>query len=169
MAVLAAESILGRTLSRARAGSAFLACLVSLFGCVTTSPSSPLPVTSVIIDAPGGPAKFEVEIAADDTSRDYGLMNRKHMAPTEGMLFDFISPQMVMFWMKDTYIPLDMLFVDEDGRIENIKHDATPFSLLPIPSAGPVRAVIEINGGRAKALGIEAGQTVQNAIFRNAR
>jgi uncharacterized membrane protein (UPF0127 family) len=169
MTVLAPGWILGRTLSRARAGSAFLACLVLLFGCTTTPPPAPLPVTSVTIDTPDGPAKFEVEIAADDVSRDYGLMNRKYMAPNGGMIFDFISPQMVMFWMKDTYIPLDMLFVDKDGRIDNIKHDATPFSLLPIPSAGPVRAVIEINGGRAKALGIEGGQTVHNTIFHNAR
>jgi uncharacterized membrane protein (UPF0127 family) len=140
-----------------------------LFGCAATPPSAPLPVTSVTIDTARGPAKFKVEVAADDTSREYGLMNRKHMAANDGMLFDFISPQQVAFWMKDTILPLDMLFVDANGKILNIKQNATPFSLLPIPSAGPIRAVIEINGGRAKALGIEAGQTVHSEIFRNAR
>jgi uncharacterized membrane protein (UPF0127 family) len=152
-----------------RVGSAFLVCLVMLFGCAATPPAEPLPVTNITIDTPRGPAKFRVEVANDDVSREYGLMNRKHMAPNDGMLFDFLSPEMVTFWMKDTYIPLDMLFVDEDGKILNIKHNATPFSLLPIPSAGPIRAVVEINGGRAKQLGIEPGQTVHNAIFRNAR
>lgn len=149
-------------------GVAILAGLI-LSACATTPPSAPLPVSSVTIDTPRGPAEFEVEVAADDVSREYGLMNRKQMAPKAGMLFDYLSPQVVSFWMKDTYIPLDMLFVDERGRIVNIKHDAEPFSLLPILSAGSVRAVIEINGGRAQQLGIEPGQTVHNAIFHNAR
>lgn len=152
-----------------RAGLALLVCLMLLSGCATPPPPSPLPVTSVTIDTPNGPAKFKVELAADDVSREYGLMNRKSMAPDDGMLFDYLSPQRVMFWMKHTYIPLDMLFVDENGKIVNIKHDATPFSLLPIPSAGAIRAVIEINGGRAKQLGIAPGQAVHNAIFHNAR
>jgi uncharacterized membrane protein (UPF0127 family) len=113
--------------------------------------------------------KFRVEVAADEVSRDYGLMNRKYMAPNDGMLFDFQQPSQVSFWMKDTILPLDMLFVREDGTIANIKAKAKPFSLMPIPAAEPVRAVIEINGGRAKALGIEPGETVHNAIFQNAR
>jgi uncharacterized protein len=152
-----------------RVGVSVLAVAVVLFGCAATPPPAPLPVTSISIDTPHGPVKFEVEIAADDTSREYGLMNRKHMAPNHGMIFDFISPQQVTFWMKDTIIPLDMLFVRENGTIANIKENATPFSLLPIPAAEPVRAVIEIDGGRAKALGIAPGETVHNAIFNNAR
>jgi uncharacterized membrane protein (UPF0127 family) len=152
-----------------RVGFSVLAVVVALFGCAATPPPAPLPVTSITIDTAHGPVKIRVEVAADDVSREYGLMNRKHMAPNDGMLFDFISPQQVNFWMKDTILPLDMLFVREDGTIANIKANATPFSLMPIPAAEPVRVVIEINGGRAKALGIEPGQTVHNAIFRNAR
>ncbi|HEY1837059.1 MAG TPA: DUF192 domain-containing protein [Rhizomicrobium sp.] len=148
----------------------FLVTAVALLGCAATPPpSAPLPVSSITIDTALGPVKFRVEVAADDVSRDYGLMNRKYMRPNDGMLFDFQQPSQVSFWMKDTILPLDMLFVRADGTIANIKHDARPFSLLPIPAAEPVRAVIEINGGRAKALGIEAGQTVHNPIFHNAR
>ncbi len=113
--------------------------------------------------------KFSVEVAADEVSRDYGLMNRKSMPAKHGMLFDFKQPEQVAFWMKDTIIPLDMLFIRADGTIANIKANATPFSLDSIPAAEPVRAVLEINGGRAKALGIEAGEKVHNAIFANAR
>jgi uncharacterized protein len=69
--------------------------------------------------------------------------------------------------MKDTMIPLDMLFIRENGTIANIKANATPYSLTPIAGAEPVRAVLEINGGRAAALGIEPGDTVHNAIFGN--
>jgi hypothetical protein len=148
----------------------FLVVAVALLGCAAAPPPAPLPVSSITIDTAHGPVKFRVEVAADDVSRDYGLMNRKYMRPNDGMLFDFQQPSQVSFWMKDTYIPLDMLFVNEDGRIVNIKHDAKPFSEWPpIPSAGPIRAVIEINGGRARALGIEPGETVHNPIFHNAR
>ena len=96
-------------------------------------------------------------------------MNRKSMPANDGMLFDFHDPATVTFWMKDTIIPLDMLFIRADGSIANIKANATPFSLMPIPAAEPVRAVLEINGGRAKALGIEPDEKVHNAIFANAR
>jgi hypothetical protein len=152
-----------------RVGYSALAIVVALFGCAATPPPAPLPVSSITIDTRHGPVKFRVEVAADEVSRDYGLMNRKSMPANDGMLFDFQQPSQVTFWMKDTILPLDMLFVRADGTIANIKARATPFSLMPIPAAEPVRAVIEINGGRARALGIEPGETVHNAIFHNAR
>ena len=146
-----------------------LVVLVALFGCAVSPPPAPLPISTVVIDTALGPAKFRVEIAADEASRDYGLMNRKSMPANDGMLFDFHDPSQVTFWMKDTILPLDMLFIRADGTIANIKANAIPFSLVPIPAAEPVRAVLEINGGRAKALGIEPGEKVHNAIFANAR
>ncbi len=152
-----------------RVAFSFLIVAAVLFGCAATPPPAPLPVTNIVIDAEHGPAKFHVEVAADDVSRDYGLMNRKYMAADHGMIFDFAKPQMVTFWMKDTVLPLDMLFVRANGTIANIEENATPFSLAPIPSSEPVRAVIEIDGGRVEALGIEPGHTVHAAIFHNAR
>lgn len=127
-----------------------------------------LPVTTVVIDTDRGPHSFRVEIAADGPSQERGLMFRKTMPPDAGMLFDFHHPSYVSFWMKNTYLPLDMLFVRQDGEISSIAPNAVPMSTTTIPSAEAVRAVIELNGGRAAALGIEPGQKVHHAIFGNA-
>ncbi|MGB8364369.1 MAG: DUF192 domain-containing protein [Rhizomicrobium sp.] len=128
----------------------------------------PLPTTTVVIDTDRSAQTFHVEIAADQASEERGLMYRKQMAPNAGMLFDFHTPQWETFWMKNTILPLDMLFIRQDGTISSIAANAVPFSTTPIPSAEPVRAVLEINGGRAAALDIQPGQKVHNAIFGNA-
>jgi uncharacterized membrane protein (UPF0127 family) len=122
--------------------------------------AAPLPVETITIDTRNGPHSFSVEIAADDESREHGLMFREKMAPDAGMLFDFRTPQMVSFWMENTIIPLDMLFVRADGTIARIKENATPYSREPIPAGEPVQLVIELNGGRAAALGIAEGAHV---------
>ena len=84
-------------------------------------------------------------------------MYRTAMAPDAGMLFDFHTPQPVSFWMENTVLPLDMLFVRADGTIARIKANATPYSRENIPAGEPVQLVIELNGGRAAALGIAEG------------
>ena len=138
-----------------------LAVLVLTFagGCALAAggPQTGLPVETITIDTKTGPHPFKVEIAADDQSRETGLMFRKTMAPDAGMLFDFHTPQEVSFWMENTILPLDMLFVRADGTIANIKENATPYSRENIPSVGPVQFVIELNAGRAHALGITEG------------
>lgn len=140
-----------------------------LFSCasVTAGPAKPLPRTSLTINTAQGLVRFLVEVAADSSSQERGLMYRKSLAPNAGMLFDFHQPQPVTFWMRNTIIPLDMLFIRANGTISTIHANAVPYSETPIPSAEPVRAVLEINGGRAKALGIEPGDRVQGAIFQN--
>ena len=90
------------------------------------------------------------------------------MAPDAGMLFDYKTPSMATMWMKNTLIPLDMLFVDAQGRIVNIHERAVPGSLATISAAAPVRAVIELNGGTAARLGIRPGDRVMFPIFDNA-
>jgi uncharacterized protein len=112
-----------------------------------------------------GVRHFIVEIADTDTTRERGLMFRKHLAPDEGMLFDFKTPQPVAFWMKNTLIPLDMLFIAPDGRVVSIARNATPMSETPIPSNGDVLGVLEIRGGRAAEIGAEPGDRVQERIF----
>jgi len=122
--------------------------------------AAPLPVETISIDTKAGPHSFSVEVAADDESREKGLMYRKTMAPDAGMLFDFHTPQLVSFWMENTILPLDMLFVRADGTIARIKANATPYSRENIPSGEPIQLVIELNAGRAAALGIAEGAKV---------
>ena len=112
------------------------------------------------ITASEGVHEFAVELADEPRERSKGLMYRRSLDPDQGMLFDFGDPQPITMWMKNTYIPLDMLFIDETGTITGIAKRTTPLSERTIASDGPARYVLEINGGRADALGIRAGDTV---------
>jgi len=107
-----------------------------------------------------GAHKFQIELATDDAQREQGLMFRQTMAPDAGMLFIYDHSQPVAMWMENTYIPLDMLFIAADGHIVNIRQRAVPHSQENISSAGPVRAVLELNGGTVSRLGIKVGDKV---------
>jgi len=96
-------------------------------------------------------------------------MFRTHMNLDQGMLFDFGRPQFVSFWMKNTLIALDMIFIRADGTISSVVAHAAPLSLEAIPAMELVRAVVEINAGRARALGIEPGEKVQAREFEHGR
>ncbi len=111
---------------------------------------------------------FRIEMAITPDERSRGLMNRRELAPDAGMLFDYGKPRFVSFWMKDTLIPLDMMFIKDDGRIARIAKRTIPLSLAAVPSGEPVRAVLEVNGGTADRLGIGPGDTVIHPIFGNA-
>jgi len=89
-----------------------------------------------------------------------GLMNRQTLAPDRGMIFPYEPAQPVAFWMKNTLIPLDMIFVRPDGTIGSIAADTVPLSLEPVPSGEPIAAVLEIAGGRSAELGLSAGDKV---------
>ncbi|MBW6420105.1 DUF192 domain-containing protein [Rhizobium sp. XQZ8] len=110
--------------------------------------------------AAGQTYKFSIELALTDAQREHGLMYRKEMAPDHGMLFDFGMARPVSMWMENTILPLDMLFIQGDGTISHIGENAVPFSRDVIDSHGPVKFVLEINAGRAKALGIKTGDKV---------
>ena len=125
------------------------------------------PRSSLVIAARGRDLNFEVELALDDAHRSHGLMFRKALGPYEGMLFDFFQEMPVSFWMKNTLIPLDMLFIAADGTIKHIHANAVPMTTDAIPSQFPVRAVLEINGGSAALLGIKPGDKVKHPIFGN--
>ena len=109
---------------------------------------------------------FAVEIADNDAERAKGLMYRKELPEGQGMLFDFHREQEVSFWMQNTYIPLDMVFIRADGRILRIAENTEPLSTRFIPSGGPVRAVLEVIGGTTRKLGIAPGDRVASPIFK---
>ncbi len=140
-----------------------------LLACCAELPqgASVLPVETIRIDTAAGPQAFRVEVAADHVSQERGLMFRREMPPDAGMLFDLHQNERIAFWMKNTVLPLDMVFIRSDGTVSSIEPNATPYSTDPIPSAEPVRAVLEINGGRAYELGIKPGDRVHSAIFHD--
>lgn len=122
----------------------------------------------VIETVGGGKFRFNVEMAETMAQQAQGLMFRRQMPADAGMLFPYATPQVAAFWMKNTFIPLDMLFIAADGRISHIHPNATPQSEASISSKGPVKAVLEINGGLAARLGVRVGDVVRHAVFGNA-
>ncbi len=126
-----------------------------------TAPSVAQTLTPVSITIKGGQVRtFQIEIADTPEAREKGLMFRESMPLDQGMLFVFDREAPVAFWMKNTLIPLDMLFIRADGTIINIYPMARPHDETPIPARAPVRYVLEINGGVAAMLGIRAGDKV---------
>jgi uncharacterized membrane protein (UPF0127 family) len=109
--------------------------------------------------------EFQVEVAATPAERSQGLMYRRHLPDEHGMLFDFGSTGPASMWMRNTYIPLDMLFIEPDGRIRKIAAETEPLSEEVISSDGPVRAVLELRGGITDELGIEPGDRIIHPLF----
>ncbi len=129
----------------------------------TASPSSApsgLPLVPLQIQSGGRTHAFTVEVAQTPEEQAQGLMFRKRVGPNEGMLFPFNPPRQASFWMKNTLIPLDLVFIGGDGTIESVAANAVPHSLDPLLSRGPVVAVLELAGGRAAQLGLKAGDRV---------
>src|SRR5580704_11245259 len=149
-----------------------LLLLATLLFAVTSSTApaqlATFPTAELTIVSASGPHKFTVELATTPAQMEQGLMFRQSLAADAGMLFDYRAPAMASMWMKNTLIPLDMLFVDEHGRIVNIHERAIPQSLDLIVAAAPVRVVIELNGGSASRLGLKPGDEVIFPIFGNA-
>lgn len=119
-------------------------------------------VDKVKISGDFGQVQFTVEVADDNAERAQGLMNRESMPRTAGMLFVFQQPKPVAFWMKNTLIPLDMIFAGPDGVIQRIHENAVPQDLTPIPGGDAIQYVLEINGGLAKSYGLAEGDVLQH-------
>ena len=124
--------------------------------------------SSLVIVTGSREITFEIDLATTESQREHGLMFRKQLGAYEGMLFDFFREAPVSFWMKNTLIPLDMVFIAADGTVRHVHANAVPMSTDTIPSESAVRAVLEINGGTARLLGIKPGDKVKHAIFGNA-
>ena len=117
------------------------------------------------IASSAGPRSFTVDVMRTDADRAKGLMFRQSMPDDYGMLFDFERDQFVSMWMKNTYIPLDMVFILADGRIHRIERRTEPHSERTISSGAAVRAVLEVNAGIADKLGLKPGDVVTHPMF----
>ena len=150
--------------ARFRLAIAGALCAVALALASAPAPAADLHTLEIVTKS--GVHVFSVELAVTEEARARGLMFRKDLPDGKGMLFDFGRDQEVAMWMKNTLIPLDMLFITASGRILRIAEDTEPMSERIIPSGGPVRAVLEVAGGTAKKYGIAAGDRVAHAWFR---
>ncbi len=126
----------------------------SAFGDVLFKPAS------LKIETKSGPVLLNVEVADTDAKREQGLMFRRSLSDDHGMIFLFDSEHEITMWMKNTYIPLDMVFIGNDWRIRHIASDAEPFSTDVISSMRPASRVLEIGAGQAKKLGVSVGDSV---------
>jgi uncharacterized protein len=121
--------------------------------------------SELIVDAADGEFEFQVEMAVSPEQRSRGLMFRESLEEDRGMLFDFGTPQRASMWMRNTYVPLDMLFIDAAGRITQIAENTQPLSDTVVASREPVRAVLELLGGVSAKLGIKPGDRVIHPLF----
>jgi uncharacterized membrane protein (UPF0127 family) len=136
----------------------------ALAGCLLAPAARAETLEALTVETAGGPRVFQVEVMRTDEQRARGLMYRRHMPEDRGMLFDFKTEQPVSMWMKNTYLPLDMLFIAKDGKVTSVAENAEPMSERIIPG-GTVLGVLEINAGVAAKLGIKAGDKVRHPTF----
>ena len=127
---------------------------------IERSPAGLDQVLLTITTTSGKTHRFTVEVARTEEQQRQGMMNRQSLAPDRGMIFPYDPPVPASFWMKNTLIPLDMIFIRADGTVARIEANAAPLSLDPVAAGEPVAAVLELAGGRAAELGITPGAKV---------
>ena len=144
------------------AHSLFALCIAaSLAGAASAACSE----NTVTLRGDWGQARFSVEVADDDAERAQGLMFRKSMASSAGMLFVYSRPQAMRFWMRNTLIPLDMLFIDSRGIVKHIHENAVPLDETMIYGGENLLSVLEINSGLARRMGIKTGSELRHPAF----
>lgn len=150
------------------------ALIVCAAACANAAGTSPLlfpdlEQTEVEAVTKSGTYRFKAWIAADDRSRAQGLMRIRELSPDRGMLFLFEQPRVLSFWMKDTYLSLDLVFIAPGGEVLNIARNARPLSLEPIESDGPATAVLEVLAGTADRIALQPGDRIRHPAFGNPR
>ncbi|MFS4579845.1 DUF192 domain-containing protein [Phaeobacter sp. C3_T13_0] len=153
--------------SGTRAAVLGMICAVTTVAAGETQANTACRPDQVNLRGPWGQTQFTVEIADSVEERAQGLMHRQQLARSNGMLFVYETPQPASFWMKNTLIPLDILFIDSTGIVQHIHHRAIPGDLTPIPGGDNVFAVLEINGGLAALYGISTGTQLRHEVFSN--
>jgi uncharacterized protein len=142
-----------------------LVALVIALGAFASPASQAASFQPLEIVTKNGVHVFSVEMATTEEEKTTGLMYRKELPDGKGMLFDFSPEQQVSMWMKNTYIPLDMIFIRADGRILRIAENTEPLSTKIIPSGGPAKGVLEVIAGTAQKYGIQPGDRVAHPLF----
>lgn len=136
--------------------------LLALILCLFMSPLLACERGQVDLRGPWGQASFDVDLADTAAARSRGLMFVRQMPARKGMLFVYPQPQPASFWMRNTYIPLDMLFIDETGVVRHIARNARPLDETPISGGDGILLVLEVNGGTAQQLGITVGSQLRH-------
>ena len=151
--------------------AAFIAATIALSGlsaCAEDAPPAALPTETLIIETSRGSHVFSVELANTDETRQRGLMFREELALDAGMLFDFETPRIITMWMRNTPLPLDMIFISETGRVVHVAENTVPFSEAIVSSRYPALSVLEVNAGTAERIGIRTGDRVLHPLFEQA-
>ena len=175
-----------RSLSRATRRVATWACTFAIVSTLTLAPvasvcaqglrpyepldpakAQTLPTTPLTIESDGSKYQFSVELADTPAEHAVGLMHRNYLAPDHGMLFDYKSPQRLRFWMRNTFISLDMLFIRGDGEIAFIAENTVPHSEQTIGPRDLAQAVLEVPAGTVARLSLKPGDVVRHPIFGN--
>lgn len=153
-------------ISQIRVLAALAALAVAILAALAIAPGARAQALEDLAVLSGGKRHvFQVEVADTDAERAQGLMYRRSLPAERGMLFDFKVTQPVSMWMRNTYLPLDMLFIRADGTIARIAADTEPLSERTISSGEPVLAVLELNAGTARRLGIRPGDRIEHPLF----
>ncbi len=152
--------------------SGLLSSLV-LTACSVGATAAPPPLNwergTLTIETRTGVHAFNVEIADEPAERERGLMYRTEMAQDAGMIFEYETPEVITIWMKNTVLPLDIVYVNAEGTVTRVAPDAVPYSLSIISSETPAVAAIEFNAGTAARIGLAPGDTVRSPFFRNVK
>ena len=145
--------------------AATLLIFLGFFAVMPLKAAEPARVEPVTVETTSGRYTFQAEIADTPELRERGLMFRHRLPEDRGMLFDRGSVREATMWMKNTYIPLDMIFIRRSGKVANVAENTVPFSETIISSDGPVAGVLEVTAGTAKRIGLKPGDTVLHAMF----
>ncbi|HEX9753160.1 MAG TPA: DUF192 domain-containing protein [Methyloceanibacter sp.] len=141
------------------------ACLLALALCAASDLAAG--AATLVLKTETGDHSFDIEVATTDQDRALGLMFRRSLPENAGMLFLYDPPQPAAMWMKNTLIPLDIVFISPDGRVHRIESGAEPFSTSLIPSEGTISAVLELNAGQADKIGLKRGDKVVSPELTN--
>lgn len=157
-----------RTAPRAVLFCLLIATMVAMMGALSAQTEIKMRRDTLILHTASGDHRIDIEVAESDREQQRGLMFRQSLGDNEGMLFPYPTPREITMWMRNTFIPLDMIFIRGDGIIHRIATDTEPFSETIIPSQGEATAVLEMKAGSARRLGLKAGDRVEYKHFKPA-